>query len=117
LVFDIACTIRPLCWAAGCIPWGRGYSGVIYWTNSQPRLEIALPASTAFYFYMTPNPFADIEFEVTAVLGGERVSVRDIISGAGEAEGFGICGGAETVVIEATDGVTDFAFGEFSIGE
>jgi len=117
LAFDLACNIRQ----AGCIAgicWGRGYTGKIYYTNGSPRIEISVPGNRAFYFYMIPNPFAEVEYEVAALRRGAQTSIREVVSGfGGDAEGFAICGGVEAVIIQATDGVSDFAFGEFSIAD
>jgi hypothetical protein len=116
LVFNMACNIRPGgCSFATC--WGRGYDGKTYYTNGSPRIAIEAPPNSAFYFYMAPSALDDIEFEITAIGGGAETSIREVIDGFGEAVGFAFCGGVETVIIRATDGVSDFAFGEFSIAD
>ena len=116
LVFDMPCNIGPGgCMFVGC--WGRGYEGKTYYSNGSPRIEIAVPPNSAFYFYMKPSALDPVEFEITGIGAGAEVSVRDVMDAFGDAHGFAFCGGVETVVIRATDGVSDFSFGEFSIAE
>jgi hypothetical protein len=62
-------------------------------------------------------PFLDIEFEITGEAAGVEASATDLIHGQSGAKGFGICGGVENVRVRTTDGVTDFAVGEFGIAD
>ncbi len=96
----------------GWASWSHGYTGDIYWTVGVASLDIGVPANSAFYLYVEPNPFALIEFEITRD-GGD--SVTDSIHGQAGAKGFGFCGGVSTVNVRTTDGFTDFAVGEFGI--
>src|SRR5690606_32518999 len=110
VTFSTACNIRQI--GAGWATWSHGYLGSVYYSNGAASLDVSPPANSAFYLYAEPNPFADIEFEITRD-GGD--SVVETISGSSGAKGYGFCGGVKTVNVRTTDGVTDFAVGEFGI--
>ncbi|MFG0284849.1 MAG: PEP-CTERM sorting domain-containing protein, partial [Phycisphaerales bacterium JB039] len=107
-VFDIACSHRVI--GGGWGSWSHGYTGDVYYTNGAASLTMSLPANTAFYFYAEPNPFALIEFEIT----DGTDTVVESINGSSGAKGYGFCD-AKRVGVRTTDGVTDFAVGEFGI--
>jgi hypothetical protein len=99
------------------IPGWHGYVDSVYYTNGIHQLEMGIPGNAAFRFYMEPNPFAEIEFEITGRGAGGQASVVAAISGAEGAARFAICGGVETIITRATDGVSDFVVGWFAIDD
>ncbi|MFG0286433.1 MAG: hypothetical protein ACF8R7_18625, partial [Phycisphaerales bacterium JB039] len=114
ITFDIPCSHRVI--GGGWGTWSHGYTGSVYYTNGSPIVNVGAPAgNTAFYLYAEPNPFALIEFEITGSLGSETRSVVETIDGSSGAAGYAFCGGVENVEVRTTDGVTDFAVGEFGV--
>jgi hypothetical protein len=114
VTFDIPCNHRVIgTWIRG---W-HGYADSVYYTNGAARLAMEIPPNGTFRFYLGPNPFMEIEFEITAAGAGGEASVVAAITGAVGAAGFAICGGVETITIGATDGVSDFAVGWFAIDD
>ncbi|MFG0284848.1 MAG: hypothetical protein ACF8R7_10545 [Phycisphaerales bacterium JB039] len=114
IVFDRPCSHRVI--GGGWATWSHGYTGDVYYTNGAAILNVGPPAgNTAFYLYVEPNPFSPIEFEITGTLGGESLSVIETINGSAGAAGYAFCGGVENVEVRTTDGVTDFAVGEFGV--
>jgi hypothetical protein len=108
VTFSTPCSHRVI--GGGWGSWSHGYTGDVYYTNGSANLTMGLPANSAFYFYVEPNPFALIEFEIT----DGSATVVECINGSSGAAGYGFCG-ASKVGVRTTDGVTDFAVGEFGI--
>ncbi|MFG0283483.1 MAG: hypothetical protein ACF8R7_03595 [Phycisphaerales bacterium JB039] len=112
--FSIPCSHRVI--GGGWATWSHGYTGDVYYTNGSPTLEMTLPADTSrFQTYVEPNPFSLIEFEI--ILNGGADSLIESISGSSGARGYGFCGDVNRVRVRTTDGVTDFAVGEFAIAK
>jgi hypothetical protein len=94
--------------------WSHGYTGDVYYTNGASSVTVTTPIGTErFRLYAEPNPFSDIVFNIS--VNGGSPSINETISGSSGAEGFGFCGPVHDITIRTTDGVTDFAIGEFAI--
>ncbi len=119
ITFSIALNHRRIQGSGGYGWWGswsHGYMGDVYYTNGATSVTITLPAAQhcGFYFYVEPNPFADIAF--TAVTDDGTSSGSFIVNGSSGARFVGVHGGGIlSVTISTDDGATDFSIGEFGI--
>jgi hypothetical protein len=97
--------------------WSHGYAGDVYFTQGESLVTTSLPPGTSrFRAYAEPNPFSDIEFEISVVGAGGASSTVETITGDSGARGYGFCGDQlKGVTFRTTDGTTDFAIGEFAI--
>jgi subtilisin family serine protease len=103
----------PTSWAT----WSHGYTGDVYFTETESSVEITLPSGTdAFAFYAEPNTFQSFTVEAIAQDGTSSEPVD--IEGKSGARYFGFYGtGGKTVAsieISASD-PAGFAIGEFQI--
>jgi hypothetical protein len=103
----------PDSWAT----WSHGYTGDVYYTETESRVEITLPSGTkAFAFYAEPNTFQSFTVEAIAQDGTSSEPID--IDGFAGARYFGFYGtGGKTVAsieISASD-PAGFAIGEFQI--
>lgn len=100
----------------GWATWSHGYTGDVYFTESQ-SLTLTLPAGVdAFYFYTESNNFGLFDVTVTSDTGSE--TALDVNGDSG-ANGFGVFGTAGTkissITISFEAGSSGFAVGEFGI--
>ncbi len=101
---------------SGWSTWSHGYTGDVYFTAGQTAVTTVVPqGADRFQLYVEGNPFTDRDFRIT--VNGGAPTIVETITGASGAEGFGFCGPLHSVTVEAVDGVTDFAIGEFAIAD
>ncbi len=114
--FDIPMNHRRI--GDGWATWSHGYTGDVYFTNSQPTVTMFMPPYTgAFYFYVEPNTFAEFEFIAQSSSGTTSGSV--FIEGSSGAKYFGFyapgAGELQWITIKNVDGgAGGFAVGEFA---
>lgn len=114
ITFNNICSHRRV--GNGWATWSHDYTGDVYFANGATSLAIGLPISTtAFVFYVEPDPFAVYSFTVTYSGGG---SITESINGAAGAKGFAVfehdgLGSPTGVSISST---VSFAVGEFYMG-
>ena len=99
--------------------WSHGYMGDVYWSISSHEATLTLPkGTTAFYFYVQPDPFGVFTFTAAAQDGTMlSQSITSASGGAGvNAEYFGFYAtGADSLETIHISGPVDFAIGEFGI--
>ena len=114
ITFNNICSHRRV--GNGWATWSHDYTGDVYFANGATSLAIGLPISTtAFVFYVEPEPFAVYSFTVTYSGGG---SISERINGFAGAKGFAVfehdgLGSPTGVSISST---VSFAVGEFYMG-
>ncbi|MFT3831583.1 MAG: PEP-CTERM sorting domain-containing protein [Opitutaceae bacterium] len=98
---------------SGWATWSHSYTGNVYTDYQTTSLTLTLPTGTsAFYFYIEPDPFSDVSFD----FGSGSVSFSEIVNGLGAAEYIGFYGlNGSTIDTISITGDTDFAIGEFGI--
>jgi Subtilase family len=105
--------VTPSSWAT----WSHGYSGDVYFTETESTVTMTLPAGTkAFAFYAEPNTFDSFTVEAIAQDGTSSEPVD--IEGEEGARYFGFYGTAAQTVAKIKVTASDpagFAVGEFEI--
>ncbi|MFG0284847.1 MAG: hypothetical protein ACF8R7_10540 [Phycisphaerales bacterium JB039] len=102
----------------GWATWSHGYAGDVYFADNDIPVTLGVPPATSrFIAYVEPSPFADIAFEFSAVGASGVRKFTDVIHGDAGAKGYGFADDAYVagVTVQAADGDTAFAVGEFSI--
>ena len=105
--------VVPSSWAT----WSHGYTGDVYYTETESSVTMTLPADTkAFAFYAEPNTFESFTVEAIAQDGSSSEPID--IEGYAGARYFGFYGtdGQTVAKIKVTAGdPAGFAIGEFQI--
>lgn len=94
--------------------WSNGYTGDVYWAQSD-AMTFTLPAGTdAFYFYAEPDPYSTFTMSATTQDGTTSGPID--VNGFAGAQYFGFYtdGSVALKTISVSSGI-DFAVGEFGI--
>jgi hypothetical protein len=98
--------------------WSHGYTGDVYWTDTEDQVVMTLPQNTqAFYFYVEPNEQSI--HNVTATASDGTTSGPVAVNGFGGAKYFGFytTNGStlSTITVDVDPAAVGFAVGEFGI--